>query len=58
MLSKFSSEAEKHGNPSRIEDVFPMALTYMSDPKEASIRKISKYVEKYYPEVDTDATYV
>lgn len=56
VLSKFSSEAEKHGNPSRIEDVFPMALTYMSDPKEASIRKISKYMEKYYPEVDTDAT--
>lgn len=56
MASKFSSEAEKHGNPARIEDVFPMALTYMSDPKEASVRKISKYIEKYYPEVDTNET--
>lgn len=49
----FRGEAAKHGDPSRIEDIFPMALTYMSDPKEAPARKIISYINKYYPEVDT-----
>lgn len=35
-----------------------MVFIYMSDFKEAFIRKISKYMEKYYLEVDIDVTYV
>ena len=53
----FRGEAAKHGDPSRIEDIFPMALTYMSDPKEAPARKIISYINKYYPEVDTSDRY-
>lgn len=58
MLSKFLLEAEKYGNLFRIEDVFFMVFIYMSDFKEVFIRKISKYMEKYYLEVDIDVTYV
>lgn len=58
MLSKFLLEAEKYGNLFRIEDVFFMVFIYMSDFKEAFIRKISKYMEKYYLEVDIDVMYV
>ncbi|XP_056018207.1 heterochromatin protein 1-binding protein 3-like [Ostrea edulis] len=51
-------KAARHGDPTKIEDTFPMALTYMCDPKEASIGKISKYINRYYPAVDTQAKYI
>lgn len=43
-----------HSNPQRIEEVFPLALTYQSDPKEASFSKIKKYIEKYYRKTDIE----
>lgn len=44
-------ELAKHvvyGDPQHIEDTFPLAVTYNTEPKQASARKIVKYVEQYY----------
>ncbi|KAK3092125.1 hypothetical protein FSP39_025397 [Pinctada imbricata] len=46
--------AERHAEPTKVEDTFPMAITYMGDPKEASVTKIKFYIETHYPDVDTD----
>ncbi|XP_062586947.1 heterochromatin protein 1-binding protein 3-like [Saccostrea cucullata] len=54
--NSYRGEAAKHGDPSKIEDIFPMALTYMSDPKETPLKKIIKYIDKFYPEVNIDAS--
>lgn len=37
-----------HSDPQRIEDTFPLAMTYMCEPKEASAKKIQRYIENYY----------
>ena len=44
----------RHSNPQTINDVFPLAMTYMAEPKEASFGRIKKYLEKYYGKVDID----
>ncbi|KAK7501378.1 hypothetical protein BaRGS_00007503 [Batillaria attramentaria] len=51
---KFGYKDIDHSNPQRLEDVFPLALTYMSEPKEASFSKIKKYLEKYYGKADIE----
>jgi hypothetical protein len=35
-------------------DVFPLAITYMAEPKQASFAAIKKYLEKHYGQVDVD----
>jgi hypothetical protein len=36
-------------------DTFQMALTFMSDPKEASVSRIKKYIlDHYHQDVDPD----
>lgn len=47
-----------HSNPEKIDDTFPLAFTYSSEPKEASFRKIQKYIADYYPSVNVDTKYV
>ena len=37
-----------HSTPQRVKDIFPLALTYMSEPKIASARRIKQYLEDYY----------
>lgn len=39
-----------HSDPQRVEDAFYMAMTYMVEPKEASVRRIFKYIAEYYKE--------
>lgn len=43
-----------HSEPQHIEEIFPLAMTYMSEPKEASTAKIKKYLEKYYGKTDIE----
>ena len=43
-----SNDQVFHGEPKRIEDTFALAMTFMSEPKEASTGKIKKYIERYY----------
>jgi hypothetical protein len=45
---KWAKHASKHSDPEKVEDVFPLAITYQSDPKEASGGKIKSYISKYY----------
>ncbi|XP_045212181.2 nucleolar protein dao-5-like [Mercenaria mercenaria] len=47
-LEKWARSASKHSDPEKVEDVFPLAITYQSDPKEASGGKIKSYIGKYY----------
>ncbi|KAL8607568.1 hypothetical protein ACOMHN_003487 [Nucella lapillus] len=44
--------------PQMLNDVFPLAMTYMAEPKEASFGRIRKYLEKYYGKLDIDIKYV
>jgi len=37
-----------HSAPQRVEDAFMLAMTFMVEPKEASVKKILKYVTEYY----------
>ncbi|XP_013394716.1 heterochromatin protein 1-binding protein 3 [Lingula anatina] len=41
-----------HSHPQKIEDTFPLALTFMADPKHATMGKISNYINRYYPNVN------
>lgn len=43
-----------HSDPQRIEDCFAMALTFMGEPKEASVLKIKKYIEEHYDPSNLD----
>lgn len=45
---KWARSASRHSDPERVEDVFPLAITYQSDPKEATGGKIKSYIAKYY----------
>ena len=47
-------EASKHSDPQKVDDAFPMAITYQSDPKEASVAKIKMYITKHYGEVNPE----
>ena len=44
-----------HSDPQRIEDTFPLAMVFMTEPKTASIKKIGKYLSRYYDVNDADA---
>ncbi|XP_067673713.1 heterochromatin protein 1-binding protein 3-like [Haliotis asinina] len=43
-----------HAAPLKIEDTFPLAMTYMCEPKQTSFGKIRKYITENYPHVDTE----
>ena len=45
-------EASKHSDPQKVDDALPLAITYQSDPKEASVAKIKMYITKHYGEVN------
>ena len=49
-LLVFSDKPELivHSNPQRVRDCFPLAMTFMSEPKIASVRRIKTYMEDYY----------
>lgn len=47
-------KGDPHSNPEKIDDTFPLAFTYCSEPKEASFKKIQKYIADYYPSVNVD----
>ncbi|KAK6187973.1 hypothetical protein SNE40_005887 [Patella caerulea] len=48
------SQALSHSDPQRIEDIFPLALTFGSEPKESTVPKMKKYISRYYHEVDIE----
>ena len=37
-----------HSDPRKIEDTFPLAMTFMAEPKKAHFSTINKYLDKYY----------
>ena len=37
-----------HSDPLKIEDTFPLAMTFMAEPKKARFMTIAKYLDKYY----------
>lgn len=43
-----------HSDPKKIEDTFPLAITYMGDPKDASLSRIKKYLQDHYNDVDLE----
>ncbi|XP_005106861.1 heterochromatin protein 1-binding protein 3 [Aplysia californica] len=43
-----------HGSPQKIEDTFPLAITYQSAPKTASIPRIRKYITEKYGDAVSD----
>ncbi|CAH1775449.1 unnamed protein product [Owenia fusiformis] len=43
-----------HSDPQTVAEAFQMAMTYMSDPKIASAKKIKEYIRDYYPDIDVD----
>lgn len=43
-----------HGNPKKIEDTFPLAITFQSAPKTASLVKIRRYIQDHYNEIVGD----
>lgn len=42
------SGVAKHSDPEKVEDALPLAITFQSDPKEATGGKIKSYIAKYY----------
>ena len=50
-----SVSRSRHANPFRVEDTFPLALTFMSEPKEASVNKIKRYIMENYPDCNIEA---
>ncbi|BFZ03311.1 hypothetical protein BsWGS_06350 [Bradybaena similaris] len=52
---KISFSKLHHGNPEKMEDIFPLAITYQSAPKSASVPKIRKYIQDKYGEAVADA---
>lgn len=47
-------KTDPHSNPEKIDDTFPLAFTYCSEPKEASFGKIKKYLVENYPSVNAE----
>ncbi|XP_014773825.1 heterochromatin protein 1-binding protein 3 [Octopus bimaculoides] len=44
----------KHSTELKIEDTFPLAITFMSEPKEASVSRIKRYIQDFYPDVNAE----
>uniref|UniRef100_A0A0B7B3P5 H15 domain-containing protein n=1 Tax=Arion vulgaris TaxID=1028688 RepID=A0A0B7B3P5_9EUPU len=53
-IEKISFSKLHHGNPEKMEDIFPLAITYQSAPKSASVPKIRRYIEEKYRETVQD----
>ncbi|XP_033746136.1 heterochromatin protein 1-binding protein 3-like [Pecten maximus] len=47
--------ASMHSDPQSVSDTFSLAITYMSDPKDASVSKIKKYIADHYPDTNIEA---
>lgn len=47
-------KGDPHSHPEKVDDTFPLAFTYCSEPKEASFKKIRQYLVDYYPSVNID----
>ena len=45
----------QHGDPKRLEDTFYLGMTFMSEPKEASVNRIKKYIQENYQDVNVDS---
>ncbi|OWF51861.1 heterochromatin protein 1-binding protein 3-like [Mizuhopecten yessoensis] len=52
--SAWRGTASMHSDPQSVSDTFSLAITYMSDPKDASITKIKKYIADHYPDSNMD----
>ncbi|ELT96877.1 hypothetical protein CAPTEDRAFT_224518 [Capitella teleta] len=53
--SAWSSQVVVHSEPEKISDCFQMAMTFMSDPKLASVSRIKKYIlDHYHQDVDME----
>ncbi|KAK3609640.1 hypothetical protein CHS0354_028844, partial [Potamilus streckersoni] len=52
--NKYRGAAAKHSDPQKIEDIFPLAVTYQSEPKEASGARIKQYIKDNYGDVNID----
>ena len=37
-----------HSDPQRVEDTFQMAMTYMNEPKTASVTAMKKYISRHF----------
>lgn len=44
-----------HSDPQKIEDTFPLAITFGTEPKQCSYRKIANYISSHYPDTNVDA---
>ncbi|KAH9519995.1 hypothetical protein Btru_071430 [Bulinus truncatus] len=44
----------RHGLPEKMEDIFPLAITYQSAPKTAGTARIRRYIQEKYEETVTD----
>ncbi|KAI8796649.1 heterochromatin protein 1-binding protein 3 isoform X1 [Biomphalaria glabrata] len=53
-IEKVTYSHIRHGNPEKIEDTFPLAITYQSAPKAASTVRIRKYIQEKYGEAVPD----
>ena len=53
-LEKCNLKRVPHGNPKKLEDTFPLAITFQSAPKTASIVKIRRYIQDYYHQIVGD----
>ena len=47
-------EAAKHSDPHKVEEALPLAITYQSDPKEASGSRIKQYITQHYGDCNID----
>ncbi|RUS75838.1 hypothetical protein EGW08_016396 [Elysia chlorotica] len=54
-LEKCNLKQVPHGNPKKIEDTLPLAITFQSAPKTASIVKIRRYIQDNYQQIVPDS---
>lgn len=52
---KKTKSSGHHSGLKTLNDIFPLAMTYMAEPKEASFVRIRKYLERYYDQTNIDA---
>lgn len=53
-VEKVSYTSINHGDPQKIEDTFPLAITYQSAPKAVAATRIRKYIQEKYDEIVQD----
>ncbi|CAL1539143.1 unnamed protein product [Lymnaea stagnalis] len=54
LLKKVSYSSINHGDPQKIEDTFPLAITYQSAPKAVAATRIRRYIQEKYDEIVQD----